>query len=410
MSEHEDVTQAHNKPRERESLRTTQAHSIPEEARHTVQASPIKEGESRPAASVVGAASRSKKKKSYLLEWTLPIGVLGLFVGVVFAAVVLGWIVSQVRAQQASATVFGDIDAPTATPNATPNPDFMATPIPSWEGSERVTVLLLGADARPGETNARPLTDSIMLLMLDPDEQVASVLSIPRDLYMEVPGYGLQRINTAYPLGGGPLAKETLSYNFGIRIDYFVLLNFESFTRFVDEIGGIEVNVPATINDTRYPASCETRSNCGYDPFYIEAGLQTLDGETALKYARTRQADNDISRAERQQLVLFAIRDKVASPTTFPTLVSRAPQLYESLSSGIVTDMTLEQMIALANSAQQVERADIRSSVIDGSYLVRYFTPEGADVLIPNRERLGDLLYDAFWQECFNGGCPHAGQ
>ncbi|NDJ35981.1 MAG: LCP family protein [Chloroflexi bacterium] len=350
--------------------------------------------------------SKKKKRRRQLPEWLPLVAAAMTFVGVIACAIVVGASVNGLRASNA----FPDnMDIPTATPNATPDPDFLAPTVPAWQGTDRVTVLLLGADARPGETDRRPLTDSIMLLMLDPEENVASVLSLPRDLYVEVPGYGLQRINTAYVLGGGALAMETVEYNFGVRVDYFALVNFEAFITLVDEIGGVEVDVPAPINDPQYPAYCDSRTNCGYDPFYINAGLQVLDGETALKYARTRHGDNDFERARRQQQVLFAIRDKVVNPETFPTLVARAPTLYEAVRDSIVSDMNLDQMIQLASSAQQVERDDIRTGVIDASYTVRHFTEQGADVAIPNRARIGALLYEVFWQECIAGGCPHAG-
>ena len=178
---------------------------------------------------------------------------------------------------------------PTAVPNATPNPEFLAPTLDlgnvnSWQGTEPVTVLLMGADTRPSERgNWRPRTDSLMLLMADPVNKRASILSIPRDLYVDIPGYGLYRINTAYFLGDGPLAVQTVEYNLGVRVNHYVMIEFDVFTTLVDEIGGIDVYVPRTIYDPDYP-----NMSYGYDPFYIEEGLQHLDGQTALKYVRTR--------------------------------------------------------------------------------------------------------------------------
>ncbi len=292
----------------------------------------------------------------------------------------------------------GSLADSVATPFATPNPDFQAPTLdvgnpPSWQGTDRVTVLLLGADTRPVDRGSLPpRTDSMMLLMLDPQLKVASVLSIPRDLYFDIPGYGLNRVNTAYVWGGGPLAIETVQYNLGIRVNYYILVEFDAFVTLVDEIGGIDVYVAQDIYDPTYPDM-----NYGYDPFYISAGQHHLDGVTALKYARTRHGDTDFNRARRQQDILFAIRDRILRLDMLPTLIDRAPTLYATLSDSIVTNMTLDQMISLASLAQDIPRESIRTGVIDANYTVGYVTPEGAQVLIPDRARIGDLLESVFW-------------
>jgi LCP family protein required for cell wall assembly len=257
-------------------------------------------------------------------------------------------------------------------------------------GPERVTVLVMGVDRRPGEST-RTRTDSMMLLTMDPVAKTAGVLSIPRDLYVEVPGYGLDRINSANVLGGGQLAKQTAEYNLGVRVDYYAIVDFNAFTTLVDEIGGIDVDVPRTINDPTYPDN-----NYGYDPFYIEAGSQHLDGVTALKYARTRHADSDFGRAERQQQVLMAIRSKVISVEMLPTLISKAPVMVGTLGDSIETDMSVDQMVRLAVSARDVPRENIRTAVIDGNYITVYTTPQGASVLIPERDKIGILMADVF--------------
>lgn len=332
--------------------------------------------------------------------WGPVVGVGGLFFGTLALGILVGVMLHTLIGSDALNPFSAAEGLPTATPNATPNPEFLAPTLAvagqgALGSSDRITVLLLGADRRPSESGiARPRTDTIMLLMLDPDMGVASVLSIPRDLYVEIPGYGLNRINTAYVLGGGDLAMETIQYNLGVKVDHYVLIDFEGFITLVDEIGGIDIYVPVTINDTSYPDM-----DYGYDPFYIEAGQHHLDGETALKYARTRHADNDFYRAERQQAVLFAIRDRILSLNMLPQLVQRAPSLYGTLSDSIQTNFTLDQMIELAGLVQDVERDNIRSGVIDSNYTVGYTTPEGAQVLIPDRDEIGPLLDEVFWLE-----------
>lgn len=326
--------------------------------------------------------------------WGMVIGVGGLFFGTLAISIVVALVI---RAVVQGNILAGD-SSPLIPPNATANPDFLAPTIDvgnayQWQGSERVTVLLMGADTRPSERgNDRPRSDTIMLLMADPATHQASVLSIPRDLYVDIPGYGLNRVNTAYFLGGGPLAMKTVEYNFGVRINHYALIEFDVFTTLVDEIGGIDINVSKTIYDPSYPDQ-----SYGYDPFYIEAGMQHLDGATALKYARTRHADSDFGRAQRQQDVLFAIRDKVLSLNMLPTLVEKAPVLYASLQQSIDTDLSLDQMMRLAVLAEDIPRESIRSAVMGADYVMSYETPEGARVEIPNRAVIGPYLEYVFW-------------
>ncbi len=368
---------------------------------------PGNEFSSRPPAAVRRRKKRSRSRLQQLIDrlpvpdlgpWGRAIGVTGLFLGTLLISLTVGVILRAMIVSDALNPFAADSGLPTLTPNATPNPEFAAPTVDlgnvgNWNEGERVTVLLLGADTRPENRGfARPRTDSIMLLMVDPEMNVAGVLSIPRDLYVDIPGYGLNRVNTAYVFGGGELAKETISYNLGVHVNFYVLIEFDAFITLIDEIGGIDVYVPYTIYDDTFPDM-----NYGYDPFYIEAGMHHMDGETALKYARTRHTDNDFYRARRQQDVLLAIRDRVLSLNMLPRLIQRAPVLYNTLSTSIQTDMTLENMIALAQLAEDVPRENIRTGVVDSDYTMSYVTPEGAMVLIPDREDIGHLLEDVFW-------------
>ena len=332
----------------------------------------------------------------HLGPWGTIIGVGGLFFGTLAIALVIALVIRAL----VSSDMLADDGYPLIPPNATANPDFLAPTLDvgnayQWQGTDRVTVLLMGADTRPEERGInRPRSDSIMLLMVDPTNHQASVLSIPRDLYVDIPGYGLNRVNTPYFFAGGPLAMETVQYNLGIRVNHYALIEFNVFVTLVDEIGGIDINVPKDIYDPSYPGA-----NYSYEPFYIEAGLQHLDGATALKYVRTRHADSDFNRAERQQDVLFAIRDKVLSLDMLPTLVEKAPALYASLQQSIDTDLSLDQMIRLAVLAKDIPRENIRTGVIGADYVISYETPEGARVEIPNRAVIGPYLEHIFWIE-----------
>lgn len=328
------------------------------------------------------------------------VGIGGIFFGVLTISLVLGFLLRLV--------LVGDVLNPfdeenvdlSELPNATPNPDFQAPTLAvgnsyqEWQGNERVTILLMGADTRPIErqNGERPRSDTMMLVMVDPQQGVASMLSIPRDLFVDIPGYGLRRINTAYAIGGPPLAIETVQYNLGLRINYYIMIEFDVFTTVVDEIGGIDIYVPETISDPYYPDM-----TYGYDPFYIEAGFHHLDGTTALKYVRTRHADSDFDRARRQQDVMLAIRDRVLDLDMLPTLLGRAPSLYAQLQNSITTDLSLDQMISLALLVQDIPKENIRTGVIGPNVVTDYVTPDGSQVLIPLRSEIGPYMEEVFW-------------
>lgn len=268
-----------------------------------------------------------------------------------------------------------------------------------WDGLSRFTVLLMGLDRRPGETGLAYRTDTIMLASIDPVTKSIGVLSIPRDLYVEVPGYSeLQRINTPMVLGelrrpgaGPELMMQTAQYNLGIRIHDYVAVDFNTFTTLIDAVGGVDIDVPSAINDPYYP-----NMNYGYDPLYISAGLQHMDGTLALKYARTRHGDSDFQRAQRQQQVMYAVRDKVLNLDMLPQLIIQSPSLWGGLSQSLSTGLTLDQIIQLAWYLKDIPGGSIKTGVIDERYSIFYTTSQGASVLIPDRTRLGNLMVEVF--------------
>lgn len=274
--------------------------------------------------------------------------------------------------------------------------DIMLTP---WDGETRFTVLMMGMDRRPGETGLAHLTDTMILVSIDPRTNNIGVLSIPRDLYVPIPGYSqLQRINTAMVLGeirqpglGPQLAMQTVQSNLGIRVHEYIVVDFQAVIDIVDAIGGIDVTTDYTINDPYYPDMYY-----GYDPFYLAAGTHTLDGTTALKFARTRHGDSDIQRAGRQQEVIFAIRDKVLNLNMLPQLIVQAPSLLSSMNDNVSTGLDLTEMIELALFVKDVPSENITTGVISFEYLQNYTTAEGAQVLIPNRASLGNLMVQVF--------------
>ncbi|GAB4574280.1 MAG: LCP family protein [Anaerolineae bacterium] len=278
--------------------------------------------------------------------------------------------------------------------------DINSLGIEPWDGRERFTILIMGWDRRPGDPpDAAYRTDTMILVSLDPTTNRIGILSIPRDLYVNIPGYSqLQRVNSAYVLGelrqpgyGPRMAMETVQYNLGIRVHDYLIVDFNAFIKVVDAIGGIDIDVPYNIADPQYPDM-----NYGYDPFYITAGRHHLDGATALKYARTRHGSSDFRRAERQQQVLFAIRDRILDVNNLPQLVVAAPAIWASIQDGIRTGLTFDQIIRLGWYAKDIPLENIHTGVIDEEYITFYTTPTGASVVIPNRYALGRLMVQVF--------------
>jgi hypothetical protein len=168
-------------------------------------------------------------------------------------------------------------------------------------------------------------------------------------------------------------------------------MDFTAFTTIIDAIGGIEIDNPTDIDDQAYPDG-----SYGFDPFVLPAGRHTLNGYDALRYARTRHDDSDINRAQRQQQVVLAVRDKILSAGSLPALITQAPTLYSTLNESIQTNLTLDQLVALALLAQDIEDQNIRRGVIDFGYVENYTTPEGRQVLIPLRDRIRELRDELF--------------
>ena len=268
-------------------------------------------------------------------------------------------------------------------------------PLPVWKSPERVNILVMGIDQREYEEGPWR-TDTMMVMTIDPVSMTGGMLSIPRDLWVPIPGYEEGRINTAhylgeaydYPGGGPALAVKTVQYNIGVPIHYHARVNFTAFEQVVDSIGGIDVHVEEEIDDPTFP----DMKSAGYDPLYVPAGWQHFDGEMALKYARTRHtAGGDFDRAKRQQQVIRAIFKQVTQLDQLPKLARQAPELWKALQGAVVTDLTLDQIIALAQLASEVDPDSIRYGVIDEHYTQFKETPDGQQVLIPLRGHIRKL-------------------
>ncbi len=291
----------------------------------------------------------------------------------------------------------GETRPQTLEPGVTPTlgvPQVIPQP---WSGSERVTILLMGLDYRDWEAGSgQPRTDSMMVITFDPLTNRAGMLSIPRDLWVEIPNFGHNRINAAYPNGeanrlpgGGPgLAMQTVEDLIGVPIQYFVVIEFEAFERMIDEIGGIDVLVEEPIRI----------APIGRSSMQLEAKPYHFDGAEALAYARSRRGEGgDFTRARRQQQVALAIIDRVLDINAAPMLVTRAPALYQELASGVQTNLTLDQMIQLGWLAIQIPAGNIDRGVIGPPNMIGYYTlPTGAAVLRPVPDQIRILRDEIF--------------
>jgi polyisoprenyl-teichoic acid--peptidoglycan teichoic acid transferase len=285
----------------------------------------------------------------------------------------------------------------TPLPGGTDVPaDLLETP-PPWNGTDRVTILLMGLDYRDWLANdGPPRTDSMMLVTIDPVTHTAGMLSIPRDLWVEIPGFEHNRINTAYPTGegnklpgGGPgLAMKTVENLLGVPIQYYAVIDFYSFEKMIDEVGGIDILVTQRVKIS--PINRESR--------WLSPQSLHLDGADALAYARARHTEGgDFDRANRQQQVAWAVRDRILNVNMIPTLLTKAPALYAELGSGVRTNLTLDQIISLAMLALRIPNANMHNGVIAPPDMVLLETlPDGSQVLKPVTDKIRELRDQVF--------------
>jgi len=319
--------------------------------------------------------------------------VIGVAIVGLISIVSIGVFSGHGGANAANPTVNAVAVAPTAGPTPT-----ISLNIQPWDGKGRFTLLLMGVDKRPSEQLSSSRTDVMMILSIDPATHTAGMLSIPRDLFVPIPGEtDMQRINSAFEIGelkaagsGSTLAMQTIQYNFGIPVNSYVIFTFEAVTAVIDAVGGVDINVPQAINDDQFPDM-----NFGFDPLHIPAGMVHMDGTLALKYARTRHDDSDFERTHRQQDVMLAVRDKVVHLNMLPQLAQQAPMLWSKLQTSVFTDLTLDKMLSLAVYVRDIPPGSIHHATLEGQN-VRPIQWQGDTVLTPDRTKLSTLMTDVF--------------
>jgi LCP family protein required for cell wall assembly len=241
----------------------------------------------------------------------------------------------------------------------------------------QVNILLLGSDQRPNDGGFR--TDTIQLLTINPQEGTVKLTAFPRDLYVYIPGYTVQRINTAMGWGGFDALASTMEYNFGVKPEYYVLINFWSFKEVIDSLGGVTVQIGRDL--------CDQRDAHG--SYCVSQGSMSMDGETALWYVRSRHTTSDLDRGRRQQEVLQAIFDKLVSLNG----LQRAPELYQIYKDNVTTNLDFNFLSSFLPIAYQLAASgSIERNSIGAGQVYSWTTPSGAMVLVPMREQVLEVM------------------
>jgi LCP family protein required for cell wall assembly len=271
----------------------------------------------------------------------------------------------------------------TLRPSVTSIPTLLpATPTPlAPPAGDAITVLLLGSDERPGETDPSR-TDAIIVARIDPHSGRVALASLPRDLWVDIPGYGQARINAANvwgiiynaPEGGLGLAQKTVSNLLGIPIDYTIHINFQGFIGAIDALGGVTVDVPKELYDDEFPTM-----DYGYTVAHFLPGQQQMDGATALMYSRIRHPDSDFERMRRQQAVVVAALARIHEQNAMQTLKS-LEDVTAALRAYVQTDLPEDRMIGLA-------------------WALRDFTPDRVERYLLDEDSISFGIGDDRWAE-----------
>ena len=284
--------------------------------------------------------------------------------------------------------------SPTAspTPAVSPTPAATPTPVPIVAVPEDVVnILAIGVDSARNLKSQN--TDTIMVVSINKATRQVSMLSIPRDLWVHIPTYGWNRINQAhkwghtidYPGNGPGLLMRTLEVNLGIPLHHWVRLDFQGFTRVVDELGGVEMTVACPVN-LRYRAPEPGDPN--QEERILEAGVHHMDGDTALRYVRTRRDGTDFDRARRQQQFLRVLWAQSKSPEIIP----RIPELWSALADAFRTDLTLSDVLSMVPVALEVKPQRVRSLHIGFRETTNWVTDAGSKVLLPDQDKIQQLV------------------
>lgn len=286
------------------------------------------------------------------------------------------------------------VRAQTATPTPDDVPERM--PILDEGGNDIVNILLLGSDTANSNNVGR--TDVLLIFSINRTAGTVALLSLPRDLYVYIPDYQVYRINSAYGYGeqtygeglGAATLVETVEYNLGLTIDHWARVDFTGFRRLVDDLGGVTLPVDCGIEDWRLidPTFDPTLEE-SWVLYTLPVGVHQMDGDLALWYARSRRTSSDFDRGRRHQAIMRALWHRVRDLSLIDQIADLWPQLLET----VETDMTLDDIAALAPLALTLDSSRLASYVLRPNVEVRSWrSPEGSSVQAPIREALIPFL------------------
>lgn len=255
--------------------------------------------------------------------------------------------------------------------------EYMVAPI------NKVNIMVLGVDRRNEDVGR---SDTLFIVTADPDTKQLSMLSVPRDTRVLIPGYGYDKINHAYSLGGHKLTEKSVERLLNMPIDHYVLIDFKAFYKIIDALGGVDIYVDKRMY---YEDPWDDDGGLVID---IQPGLQHMDGETAIQYVRYRDSEGDIGRVARQQKFLKAVMDRVASPS----ILTRIPTLIYEISSAVETDLSMSQMFSLAAMFKEAKDNGMRAYMVPGTPAdidkVNYWVPDVEQLRENMAKQMGVLL------------------
>ena len=259
----------------------------------------------------------------------------------------------------------------TPEPEKTPNPLDI---VPDWPQEQPFGILFLGLDRRPGEKSGR--TDAIVLVRVDPRTRSATLISVPRDICIANCRTNARRINQVWQTDGPDAMLQQVSDLLGVQADYWITMDFSGFRRLVDFVGGVEVDVRTDIYDSAYPNATDT----GFEPFSLKSGIQRLDGDTALRYIRSRRNIGNFGRDERQRQMVVALAQQAISPQR----IIDSPSLVHELNNAFESNLPLDVVPSMAKLILSIGPGRIVQGGLTYKEAPPFIDDKGKYVLLPN--------------------------